>query len=663
MATASRTADNQFSPQWAEQWFISHGLKPYKGNKLRGNHPLKSDSNSGSLEVAVDPTSPHWGYVNYYAGGQWGQDSISVKQWLIDHKVLPQDVAVATERKPRWTSLTEYAHLHGVHEQVFLDAGWKDGTDRYGNSCLVFTTRNGERFRLRDGGKFKYIQAEGYKACLYGAQRAAVMARQAGVPLVICNGEASVVVAQHYGVPACCQNMGEKAWTAENVSALRSLYNGPILIALDCDEAGRKAARAILDQFHQAGADVRAVDLGLNEHQDLADFCRLWREETNQGLSVLADLAPEPVSLEEEVQQLRADLQRAREQMAFQQQVIQGLQAELAEAKAGKERLRAENQYVTQVVEADKKETGISSGMKQTLIALKKEIDTAAEQGRVKPGGQVIVRQWKMQQESGQHKSTISRHLDVLAQNKVIELEDGYTTTEDGQPRRETRLRITQDLSNPALLHLATTSHGGTRRVKCPECRGTNVLQRRANLCECGLVGEERYHAINVPGAPVVPDPTIHGWPMLQDATTETPLPKAIDDPRVTAAEEIFNAEIVGVIDDTDIPRLAHEVPAVASADTESAERAGVYGMAGTAACRAPDDRGLAAPHADGCNLTQLSNEVRSEVSPSPQVATRPNPMLADQPAWTPKGITHRQTRPEEVATIINLNAYRQRQQ
>jgi hypothetical protein len=36
--------------------------------------------------------------------------------------------------------------------------------------------------------------------------------------------------------------------------------------------------------------------------------------------------------------------------------------------------------------------------------------------------------------------------------------------------------------------------------------------------------------------------------------------------------------------------------------------------------------------------------------------------MLADQPAWTPKGITHRQTQPHEVATIINLNAYRQRQ-
>lgn len=69
-----------------------------------------------------------------------------------------------------------------------------------------------------------------------------------------------------------------------------------IIVALDCDEKGRKTALAIKAQFTDVGIKTRAVDLGLSRGGDLADHCSLHTDNALQALLSRPDL-PEPVAL------------------------------------------------------------------------------------------------------------------------------------------------------------------------------------------------------------------------------------------------------------------------------------------------------------------------------------------------------------------------------
>jgi hypothetical protein len=86
---------------------------------------------------------------------------------------------------------------------VFEAAGWR--VDTYnGRTCLCWTVRTDDktytRRRFLDGDDPRFINEPGFVSGWYGLDRA--LSIRNGRTLVYVNGEPSVIVAQHFGVPA-----------------------------------------------------------------------------------------------------------------------------------------------------------------------------------------------------------------------------------------------------------------------------------------------------------------------------------------------------------------------------------------------------------------------------------------------------------------------------
>ena len=71
---------------------------------------------------------------------------------------------------------------------------------------------------------------------------------------MITNGEISTIAAQALGIPACAVTSGEKtSIPPELLEELRSAWDGPIMIALDCDATGRRCAAGQYQQLAKCG--------------------------------------------------------------------------------------------------------------------------------------------------------------------------------------------------------------------------------------------------------------------------------------------------------------------------------------------------------------------------------------------------------------------------
>lgn len=190
--------------------------------------------------------------------------------------------------KRAYAGLADYAAAHHVTADVFSAAGWKS-VQHHNRPALMFQTTSGPRYRFLDGAKPTYIHETGYKPCWYGLQRAVKM----GAPIVDCNGAPSTVVAQHYGIAAFSLQVGEGArLTHELIQQVKAIYSGVIIVAFDCDDVGRRAARQRIWDWRRAGMTCYAVDLGLSDGGDLADFAA-----TKQDITTCKrlDIGSEPI--------------------------------------------------------------------------------------------------------------------------------------------------------------------------------------------------------------------------------------------------------------------------------------------------------------------------------------------------------------------------------
>ncbi|MCZ7544882.1 MAG: AAA family ATPase [Anaerolineae bacterium] len=202
----------------------------------------------------------------------------------------PQPVVSSSKRE--YTGLDDYATAHGVTGEVLRAAKWHE-VMKDNRLALEFPTKTGPRWRFLDGQKPFYKSPPGYNRCWFGLNAAFLKRIADGQPLVICNGEASVVVAQHYGLAALAVTGGEKQIPPplfdELAQGLGEL-SPPVLIAMDCDSTGRRAGRQVAGQFRERGYDVRAVNLGLSLGADLADFCALHRDQAGDLLAACDSL-------------------------------------------------------------------------------------------------------------------------------------------------------------------------------------------------------------------------------------------------------------------------------------------------------------------------------------------------------------------------------------
>lgn len=258
----------------------SHKLKRSGDNEYRANRPWSIGSDSQGLSLKID--GPEHGTWHDFVDDTSGSLYELAARLGID---TPKRGEVQSTKRV-YRDIADYAAAHGVGVEVLTSAGWHQ-TTHINRPAIAIPTRNGTRYRFLDDGKPTYINPKGYSACWYGLQRAIETARLLDMPLVLCNGEASTVVAQHYGLPAFAQTSGEKRLPDALTSELRGLWQGQVWIALDCDNTGVKAANAIADQL----SDSVVVDLQLGDGGDLADFCMLHTDQVKSALFKLAGVA------------------------------------------------------------------------------------------------------------------------------------------------------------------------------------------------------------------------------------------------------------------------------------------------------------------------------------------------------------------------------------
>lgn len=266
----------------------AYQLKQVGAGKYRCISPLRTDAkNPESFSLIIE--GPEHGAFHDFKSDEKGSLYDLAKRLNIEI-----ERAAVTDTKRKYRDLVDYANAHGVAAEVFARAGWKLVT-KDERPALQFTTATGDRWRFLDGEKPVYKSVVGYKKCWYGVERA-FKTVDAEHPLVICNGEASTVAGQHYGVAATCVTSGEGKLPDELIRQLDGKFwtlpaDTLILIAFDCDSKGRSVALEVQTQLRTFGyTQARAVDLRLGNKGDLADFCILHEQNAAKLLLTLPSL-------------------------------------------------------------------------------------------------------------------------------------------------------------------------------------------------------------------------------------------------------------------------------------------------------------------------------------------------------------------------------------
>lgn len=252
------------------------------GASWKMNSPFRADSDSGDFRL--------WPEGNWLDGPRGNTGNLRELAEFLGVNVNGH-IAKTTDSKREYANLAEYAKIHGAPVQAFANAGWSQEM-KFGRPALKFMTECGPRWRFIDeeGG---YIHDKGYKPCWYGLKRASTIAHSTPSPLFICNGEASTVVAQWYGLAACCVTSGEKPKLPDHlIDELKRIEYNKIYIVFDCDVAGRKAASSLENQLQRKRFDATALDLGGSDGFDLADFCKLHGDDSLDAYQELKIVGP-----------------------------------------------------------------------------------------------------------------------------------------------------------------------------------------------------------------------------------------------------------------------------------------------------------------------------------------------------------------------------------
>ena len=267
----------------------AYDVKSTGTNKYCSNSPLRTDSDSHAFNVIIE-SAEHGAYHDHVSNDAGSLYELA-KILGIDPPAGGRVVVADTKRGYR--DLEDYAQAHGVAGAVFAEAKW-EATTQEGRPALKFPTQGGVRYRFLDGDKPAYKSVTGYKSCWYGLEKAARKAQLAAGAMILCNGEATTVVAQHFGLPACAQTSGEKKLADDLLTTLVETCKAhgisTLWLCYDCDDTGQRVAREVKAQLLGVGLKSVIVDLGLSDAGDLADFCRLYTDKAAAELAARAGI-------------------------------------------------------------------------------------------------------------------------------------------------------------------------------------------------------------------------------------------------------------------------------------------------------------------------------------------------------------------------------------
>lgn len=294
----------------------SHNLRHERADMWRCNSPFRADADGMAFTLSISD-GEHGVWFDHAARA--GDPEKGTLYDLAKHLgiALPQ-TGEAVESKRAYKNLDEYAQVKGVPVAAFVEANWKKETVTIkGRPAIEFPTQGGIRWRFIDGNAPHFISEPGYRRCWYGLTRAVKMAKDANKPLILANGEPSVVVGQYNGLPVTAMTSGEKGqYPPELINQLKALYSGEIIIALDCDYKGCASALQLKAQLTGEGFTVKAVNLGLGDKGDVADYCKLHGKDAINTITTLPELetvktsqaaiAKPPVKYTSDIDALRA---------------------------------------------------------------------------------------------------------------------------------------------------------------------------------------------------------------------------------------------------------------------------------------------------------------------------------------------------------------------
>lgn len=266
----------------------SHKLHQDSGREWRCNSPFRPGSNSHGFKLTLTDDE-HGAWVDHVSGEEGSLYDLAKRLGItITERAKVEDT------KRRYADIDDYAAAHGLTADDLRAAGWEACTED-GRPALRFKTQYGPRYRFMDGESPSYKSPTGFKDSWYGFLHGLDMAKEKGA-LVYTNGAISVVAAQKYGIPAVTlSGGGERRIPLGMLAELKEKWGGEVYIALDCDEAGRRAAAKIVEDL----PDSKIIDLQLTDKGDLADLCLLYKEGAWARLQELAKtpVPPAPVPL------------------------------------------------------------------------------------------------------------------------------------------------------------------------------------------------------------------------------------------------------------------------------------------------------------------------------------------------------------------------------
>lgn len=256
-----------------------NGQKPSRNGTYRLNSPFRVGSDSQAFHLTLSTDKEHGAYHDKVSGEFGSLYALAEKLGIAVER------ATAVETKRAYRDIADYAAAHGVTPKILQAAGWKqvmyfDHDLKRDRPAIDIPTQQGSRYRFLDGDKPTYRSPAGYKNCWYGLKRAVALAN-GSKPLVLCNGAPSVIVAQHYGIPAVALAGGGQRIPNEFLEELLTAWHGDIVIALDCDHEGQLATKA----YHEQLPNAHIVDLGMTIRGDLADFCILHTDNSLAALT------------------------------------------------------------------------------------------------------------------------------------------------------------------------------------------------------------------------------------------------------------------------------------------------------------------------------------------------------------------------------------------
>ncbi len=176
--------------------------------KYRCNSPFRPGSDSMTFTLVIN-SPEHGAFHDFHPSANPASGSLYDLAKLLGVP-LPATIPIESTKR-QYAGLDDYARAHGIDGDTLRAWHWRE-TVIENRPALEFLTPTGARWRFIDGvkGKAVYKSVPGYSRCWYRLGNDLKQMLQDGKPLVLCNGEISVIAGRAHSLAALAMTGGEK---------------------------------------------------------------------------------------------------------------------------------------------------------------------------------------------------------------------------------------------------------------------------------------------------------------------------------------------------------------------------------------------------------------------------------------------------------------------